>query len=321
MRRCFAVFIVQDFEKTIENERKNLQNTSSAFAAASSDPLASGDTGALYAVLRGISDVENSTLISVSNMDRKVIAEIGSSINLAGRDGLAEGKGLWHLAMANSLVVVSPVWHSGVQIGNLTLHSDTSWLRRQYVDDLVTLVLVALLCAILIALVTNRVISKMLKPLHEMSKSLALMGDRPDLSARFSSKAADEIGVLSGAFNKAFETIQQRDAAINRHLVTLEDTVQERTIELEIAAKDAKAANAAKSEFLATMSHEIRTPMNGMLVMAELLAASDLSVRQQRFAEVISRSGTSLLNIINDILDMSKIEAGKLDLESVPLFV
>ena len=66
----------------------------------------------------------------------------------------------------------------------------------------------------------------------------------------------------------------------------------------------------AKSEFLATMSHEIRTPMNGMLVMAELLATADLSARYQRYAEVIMKSGTSLLSIINDILDFSKIEAG-----------
>ena len=74
-------------------------------------------------------------------------------------------------------------------------------------------------------------------------------------------------------------------------------------------------ANAAKSSFLATMSHEIRTPMNGVLVMAELLASSDLPVRQRRYADVIARSGKSLLAIINDILDFAKVEAGKLELE------
>jgi signal transduction histidine kinase/DNA-binding NarL/FixJ family response regulator/HPt (histidine-containing phosphotransfer) domain-containing protein len=99
---------------------------------------------------------------------------------------------------------------------------------------------------------------------------------------------------------------------------TLEQTVEDRTRDFRLAKEEAEFANAAKSDFLATMSHEIRTPMNGMMVMAEMLASADLSSRHRRYAEIITRSGASLLTIINDILDLSKIEAGKLDLESVP---
>ncbi|MDP3896872.1 MAG: ATP-binding protein [Mesorhizobium sp.] len=91
-----------------------------------------------------------------------------------------------------------------------------------------------------------------------------------------------------------------------------------RTSQLRVAKDEAERANAAKSEFLATMSHEIRTPMNGMMVMAEMLSAAPLSPRHLRYAEIISRSGRGLLNIINDILDLSKIEAGQLRLEEIP---
>ncbi len=79
----------------------------------------------------------------------------------------------------------------------------------------------------------------------------------------------------------------------------------------------AEAANQAKSVFLATMSHEIRTPLNGVLGMAQAMAAEELSDRQRDRLSVIHRSGESLLAILNDLLDLSKIEAGKLELESI----
>jgi signal transduction histidine kinase/AmiR/NasT family two-component response regulator len=86
---------------------------------------------------------------------------------------------------------------------------------------------------------------------------------------------------------------------------------------LRAAQGRAEAANAAKSAFLATMSHEIRTPLNGVLGMAQAMTADPLSVRQQDRLDVIRQSGEALLAILNDILDLSKIEAGKLELEIV----
>ena len=87
--------------------------------------------------------------------------------------------------------------------------------------------------------------------------------------------------------------------------------------ELAQARDDALAADRAKSQFLAVMSHEIRTPMNGLLGMLELLRDSQLSPQQQELIDTAEQSGNLLLNLINDILDLSKIEAGKLDVQDI----
>lgn len=95
-------------------------------------------------------------------------------------------------------------------------------------------------------------------------------------------------------------------------------TARKRSAEALVLARDAaEAANRAKGEFLATMSHEIRTPMNGVLGMIELLRQTPLSALQREFADGVASSAHALLDIINDVLDFSRLEAGRLPLESV----
>jgi signal transduction histidine kinase len=134
-------------------------------------------------------------------------------------------------------------------------------------------------------------------------------------------KIAQPIGDLAGLMDQ-LSTTGELDAPVEVADRLDEVGVMARSFcvfpENAAALREAKAADVAKSEFLANMSHEIRTPLNGVLGMTQVIEAGELSPEQRERVRVVRESGQALLAVLNDILDLSKIEAGKLDLEPRP---
>ena len=182
-------------------------------------------------------------------------------------------------------------------------------------------------------LLANVIARRITSPIEELVQSLQhfRVGEewKPPLGSSYSIPREllgiqDYLGALAARLAESYrsmrETLEEKES-LNRELQSLASDldckVQERTAELQFATAHAQEANSAKSLFLASMSHEIRTPLNAVIGMTDLLATSNLPAEELSVADTIRTSAHGLLVLINDILDFTKIESGRLELEEV----
>ena len=177
-----------------------------------------------------------------------------------------------------------------------------------------TLLAVVVLTAGLISRFTIRVLARPLTLLQE-----GITAVRPGKFETIQvSSTNDEIQSLGESFNRMILELAASHQEIRTHQDLLEERIRQRTQDLQKATRTAVAASQAKSEFLANISHELRTPMNGLLGMLDVVLDSSLDSEQKEQLEVAQRSAYSLLALLNDILDLSKIEACKMMIETIP---
>ncbi|QYF95710.1 response regulator [Massilia sp. PAMC28688] len=259
----------------------------------------------------------------------------------AGADGI-------HI-QGNELRLYRPIIDNGERLGTVFLRSQYTLVERAIDYLLAALGIVAL--ALLIAyLLARRIGSFLTRPISSITEIAREVVATRDYSQRATRISDDEAGELVDSFNAMLTEIEARTGALEQSNQTiareleerararqeimrlnreLEGRVQERTLqleminnELELAMEAAKSANAAKSAFLSSMSHELRTPLNAILGFAQILTSDSMPTtlaQKKEFAGHVLKSGRHLLTLINEILDLAKVESGTVTLSMEPV--
>ena len=204
------------------------------------------------------------------------------------------------------LQVRTPVILNGQPAGTLVVISEGASLTAivaRYFSAAAALFFAATGLALFVA---KWLAGRVIEPVRRLSEAMDQVAESGDFTRSVEPVADDELGRLTDTFNGLLAKLQTNDRALRTTMG-----------ELTEARDAAEAANVLKSQFLANMSHEIRTPLNGVLAMAQIMAMGDLSDTQRERLNVVRQSGEALLAILNDVLDLSKIEAGKMELEPI----
>ncbi len=193
-------------------------------------------------------------------------------------------------------------------------------IGRSIIKNLIIMSIIIIAIGLFSSIALSSSIISSLKKLVVFSKEIA----NGNLDVKSEINSSDEIGHLANAFNSMRLSIKSHRNELQNINRSLEETVNDRTKELQEKNKAlneakelAEQSSVAKSRFLANMSHEIRTPMNAVIGFTDLLSKEALNAVQLDYVNTIRDSGNVLLSLINDILDISKVEAGELQIETI----
>lgn len=288
-----VVFTAEQWRAERQGLEHNQQQLAGLLAAPLARAMEKGDPTRIHALLDGIS-------VSPAVNGAELVGPNGKLIDTYHRRSPGP------LAHASVITSRTPVEVDGRRLGELVVHRDLAF-AGQFLARYLAVAAALFFAAAGLSLFLGRALARRVaEPINRLADAMREVAEHSDFARRVEPMADDELGLLTYSFNGLLERLQAND----RELRTTLDA-------LTHARDAAQAANVQKSQFLANMSHEIRTPLNGVLAMAQIMALGELGEDQRERLNVVRKSGEALLEILNDILDVSKIEAGKLELDSI----
>ncbi|MCV9878527.1 two-component sensor histidine kinase BarA [Brenneria izbisi] len=220
---------------------------------------------------------------------------------------------------------VTPPIHDIIKpIGYIVIELDITALKLQQYQEIFVAVLLLLLCLAIAVLFAYHLMRDVTAPIRNMVETVDRIR-RGQLDSRVEGHMLGELDMLKNGINSMAMSLtayhEEMQQNIDQATSDLRETLEQmeiQNVELDIAKKRAQEAARIKSEFLANMSHELRTPLNGVIGFTRQTLKTPLNNTQTDYLRTIERSANNLLNIINDVLDFSKLDAGKLALEHIP---
>jgi len=305
-----------------------LQTEAQVLASNSSAAVEFSDKATTQEVLNAVSANHRIEIVVVYDKTGK---ELARYTRPEARNKYRSNMSLEQISAQSPISVRSSIVHDKDFLGTIVINGnerDMASRTRDYIVIAGCMVAIAVLVAIYIAIGLQR---RIFGSIGNLFTAMEGITNEKDYSVRIKGESTDEVGRLISAFNKMLTEIQVRDDELELRVtertdalgreVAARQSLQKTQAALQEALKQANAAVEAKSLFLAKMSHEIRTPMNGVLGMTEILQGTELDDLQAQCADTIEISAKNLLEIINDLLDFSKAEAGKLTLQAEPFDV
>jgi signal transduction histidine kinase/CheY-like chemotaxis protein len=282
-------FMLQQWSVARQEARANHEILAQMAAAGAAAPLADHNMVGVYRALEAVAKAPSVASVRIIDTKGRTVAQLGEA------------------SPTDADTLTRPIKLSSQTVGSLVLVAQHPGLGQTLARDLALTGALFFGAAGLAILLANSLARRLARPMERLSEAM----HETALGGRFKvveHTADDDVfQSLTASFNHLVTRLEANDHDLRGAMA-----------ELVKARDDANAANVLKSHFLANMSHEIRTPLNGVLAMAEVMAMDDLAPTQRERLSVIRESGAVLLGVLNDVLDLSKIEAGRLEIQDRP---